>query len=114
MLFMSFLGFTSTRLGSEVFCPRTLPQKNPEDPVWLEPSTPGLRVKHFTTESHRTPKLLMTLKKKKPFKNIVGKGENAHSRNFLIFLCFLSYQRLVKTFEMFDLASLTLHQTTKF
>ena len=48
-LFMSFLGFSSTRLGSEVSCPRTLPRKNPEDPVWLEPRTPGLRVKHFTT-----------------------------------------------------------------
>ena len=45
-LFMSFLGFTSTKLGSEVSCPR----KNPEDPVWLEPRTPGLWVKHFTTE----------------------------------------------------------------
>ena len=29
-LFMSFLGFTSTRLGPEVSCPRTLPRKNPE------------------------------------------------------------------------------------
>ena len=45
---MSFLGFTSTSLGSEVSCPRTLAQKNPDDPVQLEPSTPGLRVKHFT------------------------------------------------------------------
>ena len=44
-----FLGFTSTRLGSEVSCPRTLPRKNPEDPVRLEPRTPRLRVKHFTT-----------------------------------------------------------------
>ena len=41
---MSFLGLTSPRYwGSEVSCP--------EDPFWLEPSTPGLRVKHFTTES---------------------------------------------------------------
>ena len=54
-LFVSFLGFTSTRLGSEVSCPRTLPWKNPEDPVRLEPRTPGLRVKHFTTESRGTP-----------------------------------------------------------
>ena len=29
-LFMSFLGFTSTRLGSEVSCPRTLPRKKPQ------------------------------------------------------------------------------------
>ena len=53
-LFMSFLGFTSTRLGSEVSCPRTLPQNNPEDPEWLETRTPELRVKHFTTEPRRT------------------------------------------------------------
>ena len=51
---MSFLGFTSTRLGSEVSCPRTLPRKNPEDPVRLEPRTAGLRVKHFTTEPRGT------------------------------------------------------------
>ena len=44
-------------LGSEVSCPRTLPWKNPEDPVWLKPRTPGLRVKHFTTEPRRTPHL---------------------------------------------------------
>ena len=36
-LFMSFLGFTSTRLGSEVSCPRTFPRKNSEDPVRLQP-----------------------------------------------------------------------------
>ena len=53
-LFMSFLGFTSARLGSEVSCPRTLPRKNPEDPVQLELRTPGLRVKHFTTEPRET------------------------------------------------------------
>ena len=49
-----FLGFTSTRLGSRVSCPRILPRKNPEDPVWLEPRTPGLRVKHSTTEPRGT------------------------------------------------------------
>ena len=53
-LFMYFQGFTSTRLGSEVSCPRTLPRKNPEDPVQLEPRTPGLRVKHITTEPSGT------------------------------------------------------------
>ena len=51
---MSFLGFTGTRLGSEVSCPRTLIRKNPEDPVRLESRTPGLRVKHFTTEPRET------------------------------------------------------------
>ena len=50
----ALLGLTSTRLGSEVSCPKTLPRKNPEDPVWLEPRTPGLRVKHFTTGPHGT------------------------------------------------------------
>ena len=49
----AFLGFTSSRLGSEVSCPRTLPRKNP-DLVRLEPRTPGLRVKHFTTEPRGT------------------------------------------------------------
>ena len=49
-----FPGFTRTRLGSEVSCPRTLPRKNPEDLVRLELRTPGLRVKHLTTEPRRT------------------------------------------------------------
>ena len=31
-------------------------KKNPKDPVWLEPMTPGLRVKHFTTEPSGTLK----------------------------------------------------------
>ena len=53
-----FLGFTSTRLGSEVSCPRTLPRKNPEDPVRVEPRTPGLQVKHLTTEPRGTPTAL--------------------------------------------------------
>ena len=53
-LLLSFLGFTSTRLGSEVSFPRTLPQKNPEDPVLLEPRIPGLQVKHFTSEPRGT------------------------------------------------------------
>ena len=44
-LFMSFLGYTRTRLGLEVSCPRTLLRENPEDPVRLEPRTPVLRVK---------------------------------------------------------------------
>ena len=44
--------------GSEVSCPRTLPRKKtPEDPVRLEPRTPGLRVNHFITEPRRTPTL---------------------------------------------------------
>ena len=52
--FYAFLGFTSTRLGSEVSCPRTLPRKKPRDLVRLEPRTPGLRVKHLTTKPHGT------------------------------------------------------------
>ena len=55
-LFTSFLGFTSIKLGSEVSCPKTLPRKNPKDPVRLEPRIPGLRVKHFTNEPRTTPK----------------------------------------------------------
>ena len=46
---MSFLGFTSTKLRSVL--PKDTPmKKNPEDPVRFEPKTPGLRVKHFSTE----------------------------------------------------------------
>ena len=71
IIHLSFLGFTSTRLGSEVSCPRTLPRKNPEDPVRLEPRTPGLRVKHFTTEPRRT--LFLILEK-----------ENSHASDVII------------------------------
>ena len=46
--------------GSEVSFPRTLPRKNPEDPVRLKPRTPGLRVKHFTTEPRRSPTTMRT------------------------------------------------------
>ena len=38
--------------GSGVSCPRTLPRKNSEDPVRLEP--PGFRVKHFASELRGT------------------------------------------------------------
>ena len=110
----AFLGFTSTRLGSEVS--RTLPRKNPEDPVRLKPRTPGLRVKHFTTEPRGTLKFvvwswvkclptdkIMDWSKFKAFpddkiivnwklrfalkrlENIVGKGENAGHQHFLLF-----------------------------
>ena len=41
--------------GSEVSCSRTFPRKKPRGSVRLEPRTPGLRVKHFTTELRRTP-----------------------------------------------------------
>ena len=47
-------------MSTEVPCSRTLPQKNPEDPVWLEPSTAALRVEHFTTEPRRSPLYQMT------------------------------------------------------
>ena len=49
-LFMSFLGFTSTMLRLWSVLPKDTPTKNPEDLVRLEPRTPWLRVKHFTTE----------------------------------------------------------------
>ena len=48
-------------------------------------------LKLFTAES----RLLMTLKKK-PFDNIVGKGENAGKQRFLLFpLCFLPFQKQI-------------------
>ena len=53
-LLMSFLGFTSTRLGLWSVLPKDTPTKNPEDPVRLEPRAPWLGVKHFTTEPRRT------------------------------------------------------------
>ena len=54
-VFMSFLGFTSTRLGIWSILPKDTPTKISEDPVQLEPRAPGLRVKHFTTEPRRSP-----------------------------------------------------------
>ena len=48
-LFMSFLDFTSTRLGLCSVLPKDTPtekKKNPEDPEQLEPRNPGLRFKH--------------------------------------------------------------------
>ena len=84
-LFMSFLGFTSTRLGLWSVLPKDTPTKNSEDPVRLEPRTPGLRVKHLTTEPSRTPPTqwhLLAGLGKKPFENIVGKGETACTSNF--------------------------------
>ena len=53
--FQVLLGFTSSRLGLWSVLPKDTPTKNPEDPVRLEPRTPGLRVKHFTTEPRMTP-----------------------------------------------------------
>ena len=46
-LFMSSWVSPVLGWGSEVSSPRTLPRKNPEDPVRLEPRSPGLRVKHY-------------------------------------------------------------------
>ena len=58
-LFMSSWVSPVLGWGSKVSCPRTLPRKNPEDPVWLKLRTPGLRVKHFTTEPRRTPESIL-------------------------------------------------------
>ena len=46
-------------------------------------------VEFFTTQS----RVLMTWKKR-PFKNIVGKGENAGNQSFLLTI-FLTYERLI-------------------
>ena len=59
-LFMFFLSFTTTRLGTEVSCPRTLPRINPGDLVGPEPRTPGLQVKHLSTEPRGTLKMLIS------------------------------------------------------
>ena len=50
-LLMSFVGFTSTRLGLRSDFPRgNSHEKNSQDLVWFEPRTPGIQVIHFTTE----------------------------------------------------------------
>ena len=53
-------------------------------------------LKLFTTQSR-----LLTTPRKKPFENIVGKGENAGNQHFLLFpQCFLPYQRQELSFEL--------------
>ena len=85
--------------GSEVSCPRTLPRKNPEDPVRLEPRTSGLRVKHFTTEPRRTPPHFVALKIYSCGKHC-DKGEIAYNKHFLLFSqCFLPYVALIFHFK---------------
>ena len=51
----SWLSWISSVLGwgSKLSCQRTT--KNPDDPLWLKPRTPGLQVKHFTTKQCKTP-----------------------------------------------------------
>ena len=52
--------------------------------------------KLFTTQSQ----ILMTLRKR-PFENIVGKGENAAKQHFILFpQCFLPYQRHKSSFDL--------------
>ena len=67
--------------GSEVSCPRTLPRKNPEDTVQLEPRTPGLQVKHFTTEPCRTQ---FIDQEKKDFENLVTHNYPHFSKTYHI------------------------------
>ena len=119
-LFMSFLGFTSTRLGSEVSCPRTLGRMNPEDPVRLEPRTPGLRVKTLYHWAMRDPKpfpkqaLVFTCLQYKSFENTVEKGEIAWNKQFLLFLqCFLPVWRTFCHFDWSWNYRLQLHSVSK-
>ena len=49
----------------------------------------------FTTQSR-----LLTTPTKKPFENIVGKGENAGNQHFLLFpQCFLPFTRQISNFQ---------------
>ena len=73
--------------------PRTLPRKNPEDLVRLEPRTSGLRVKHLTTEPRGTRKWQKVYQMVYQIENTVGKGEIARYEQFLIFSSVL--ERLV-------------------
>ena len=50
----------------------------------------------FTTQSQ-----VLTNPRKKPFENIVGKGENGGNQHFLLFPhCLLSYQKQKSFFEL--------------
>ena len=50
----------------------------------------------FTTQSE-----LLTTLKKKPFENIVGKGENADDQHFLPFAqCFLTIPKIIPVFKL--------------
>ena len=90
--------------GAEVSCPRTLPRKNPEDPVRLEPRTPWLQVKHFTTEPRRTLKSRLELSKLK-----------AHNKDNRSLCCFsfrlniISERTLVSNFSSISLWTLFSH-----
>ena len=52
---------------------------------------------HFITLQSR----LLTTLKKKAFKNIVGKGENAGNQHFLFFpQCFLTFSKRISVFQL--------------
>ena len=52
-------------------------------------------IKLFTTQSR-----LFTILKKKAFKNIVEKGENAGNHHYFLFQqCYLPFQELISSFE---------------
>ena len=60
---MTFLGFTSTRVGLRGVLPKDTPTENPENQVRLEPRKPGLLVDHPTLLPCRIPqKLRLVLK----------------------------------------------------
>ena len=56
-------------------------KKNLEDPVWLEPRTPGLRVKHLTTQPRRT--LLKQWIRRRWQLLSYGKGLNLHLKQWI-------------------------------
>ena len=76
--------------------------------------------------------MTLTTLKKRAFENIVGKEENACDQHFLLFPCFLLYQRCKSSFELLKncrlpmlsiwtsvkfchlVEELNLYQTTKF
>ena len=84
----SCLSWFSPVLGWALKCLalKDTPTKNPKDPVRLEPRTPALRVKQFTTE----PRGILDVTEKLKFvlarvENIVGIGQNAGYYYFLLF-----------------------------
>ena len=118
-LFMFFLGFTSTRLGSEVSCPRTLPRKKPKRILsatltqgpWITSKTlyhratldPLVQIESINFADGFTPLPKQALAFKcllyKSYENTVGKGEIARNEQFLLFPQFFS--TLWRTFSHF-------------
>ena len=97
-------------------------EKNPEDPVRLEPRTPGLRVKHFTTEPRWT---LEHMKKKGDRCNVFDQAHwivnitwilyfFLHNWNWLIDCLYGVQRRFQQYFSYIAMASEPIHAFLEF